>query len=546
MASNSGTIQIALSNAYEFTNASNNDVVAYNTSTSNQILIGTLTGAAANLSIGSSNVALNVLGTTSNSSIQINTNNNATNVLTVLGTGNVGINTATPAYTLDVAGVAQTQADLRVSSNVYATNVMFGGLQISKQTGYNNFTSVSGIGYTFINASNIGINNATPATTLDIGGNLQTSANISASNLGMFRNRVINGDMRINQRGGASGAAGTTGTTLTTLVYAGVDRWNTNFNITTGAIQQLQVALTSSDTPFTYGFNNSVRFTAYTACSSYNYFLPQHNIEGYNISDWGWNGSSQGSSVTLSFWFRAAATGSYNYVISNFNTAVQSWVGTFSATAAIWAYYTFTIPPPTGTGAAWNANNNASALQLQIGSVVKTNTTATTNAWSTPGSAPECPTSGYVDWPATLNNYVEFTGVQIEKGTIATPFEFRPYQMEFQMCQRYYTRFVSTAYANTILSSAAYANTTTSLQGIVRLPVTMRVPLTSASQMTTGGTFQAVGNVNSAVTPAAGQDGCSVNAVRFAFTGGSGFTTGLAYNVRMTSASSYIGIDVEL
>jgi hypothetical protein len=308
--------------------------------------------------------------------------------------------------------------------------------------------------------------------------NLVVAGNISAGNLGMFRNRIINGNMQINQRGGASGAAGTTGTTCTNG-YVGVDRWFTSFAITTGVIQQLQVALTSSDTPFTYGFKNSTRFTASTACSSYSFFLPNQLIEGYNISDWNWNGSGQGSSVTLSFWFRAAATGSYNYVIRNFNASTQSWVGTFSATAATWAYYTFTIPPPTGTGAAWNANNNASGLQLEIGGVVKTNTTATTNAWSTPGSAPECPASGYVDWPTTLNNYVEFTGVQLEKGTIATPFEFRPYQMELQLCHRYYE---TSSYGAVTLSSAV---------PYVRVPyiVPKRTTIAPGTTGSTGATF---------------------------------------------------------
>ena len=126
-----------------------------------------------------------------------------------------------------------------------------------------------------------------------------------------------------------------------------------------------------------------------------------------------WSGSGQGSPCTLSFWFRAKATGQYCYAIRNAGSSIQSWVGTFNVGAAdTWGYYQFTIPPPGGSGATWNSGSTAAGLQVQIGSVVKINTTSTPNSWSAPGSAPETAT-GYVDWPATLNNYVEFTGVQL-------------------------------------------------------------------------------------------------------------------------------------
>ena len=282
----------------------------------------------------------------------------------------------------------------------------------------------------------VGIGVPRPVQPLEVAGNAMFYGNISANNMGMFRNKIINGDMRINQRGGASGVAGTAGT-ATTGGYVGVDRWTSSISITTGAIQQLQVVLTSSDTPYTLGFKHSLRFTASTACSSYSYIIPIQTIESYNISDLNWMGNGQGYSVSLSFWFRATSTGQYTFALRNVVSSYQAYLGTFNITnSGAWQYISAVIPPPTGTGAAWNLNNNGVGINLYIGSVGNVNI-VTANSWTIPGTDGTV-VSGNVNWPSTAGNFIEFTGVQLEKGTIATPFEFRPYPIELQLCQRYY------------------------------------------------------------------------------------------------------------
>ena len=123
------------------------------------------------------------------------------------------------------------------------------------------------------------------------------------------------------QSRGASGVAGTTGTSIAasgyTYNYPTIDRWGFSTNFSGGPLSTLQLALVSTDAPFIYaGLKYSLRLTA-TAAITTTYIVPMQTVESYNMSDFNWSGTSQGSSVTLSFWFRASATGTYNYVLRN-------------------------------------------------------------------------------------------------------------------------------------------------------------------------------------------------------------------------------------
>jgi hypothetical protein len=360
-----------------------------------------------------------------------------TEVLRVTGTGYVGIGTSNPTEVLHTTGKVYSSLQILGSSND-TSNIPSFAFKEDSNTGIyhaSNATlgvSTGGVERLRVTASgNVGIGTLTPAYKLDVSGDINASGYIGAGNLGMFRNRVINGDMAIDQRNNGA-AVNSVGSTY----Y--LDRWSALQSITSGVISIQRIGLTSADTgPWERGFKYSVRCTATTAFTNYSFWLIQQLIEGINISDFNWAGNSVGSSVSLSFWFRAAQTGSYNVCMRNFNSTAQSWVNTFTVSAAnTWAYYTFVVPPPPGTGTQWNANNNITQLQLQIGNLVKGNQTATTG-WMPAGQANESIT-GFLEWANTLNNYIQFTGVQLEKGTIATPFEFRPYTIELQLCQRYY------------------------------------------------------------------------------------------------------------
>ena len=267
----------------------------------------------------------------------------------------------------------------------------------------------------------VGIGVSRPFQALEVAGNAMFYGNISAGNLGMFRNRIINGDMRINQRGSTS-------ITATTLVYL-VDRWNVN--ALTSSITFSRNTLVSTDLPYQMGILNSIKVTA-TAAVTTAYVVPCQSIEGTNMADFLW-GSAYGMPGTLSFWVRTNVS-TIPVIFKTWTNGLATVNAYFTnvtiASSAKWQYVTIYIPaPPAGSG--WTATNS-DQYQVLIGSYNAGNQISTTNVWTVGNNYPN------YNIYSTLGNYVEFTGVQFEKGTIATPFEFRPYAMELQLCQRYF------------------------------------------------------------------------------------------------------------
>lgn len=303
------------------------------------------------------------------------------------------------------------------------------------------------------NTGSVGIGTTAPIVPLHVEGNAYFNGNISAGNLGMFRNRIINGDMRIAQRGTT-----TTSGTGSLNNYGCVDRFVTGYNITTGGIRQDQITLTSSDNPYQYGFKNSYRVTASTANSNYSWIIPGQIIEGYNVSDFNW-GSSYGSPVVVSFWMRTnVATNSIiALTIRNYNSGNVWWSYNASITVTSsgnWQYVTVNIPAPPN-GSTWNLNSTNACIEVYIGGFQGT-ISSSPNTWQAGNYVGL--TTGVNIW-ATLNNYIEFTGVQFEKGTIVTPFEFRPYGVELQLCQRYYVRYGGASVYNIIGTGVCISTT---------------------------------------------------------------------------------------
>ena len=293
----------------------------------------------------------------------------------------------------------------------------------------------------------VGIGVTQPVQQLEVAGNAIINGNISAANLGMFRNRVINGSMQVNQRGvTSSNYTGTIGSSVYDRYYL------ENLNVNTNSIVNItQNTLTSSDTPYQFGFNNSLKITINgvdSGASSRWFGGLCQNIEGYNISDFslgtvysspftvsGWFRSSMstGSTVTLSTRTFSGAT-SYTYLTNSIVTGSNNW-----------QYLKVTIPPLVISGSIITSSNNA--LQLFIAPTASGGATNTTNSWI--GNATyTSPTT--TNWANTVGNWVEFTGIQLEKGTMATPFEFRPYSRELKLCQRYYWQQVNTFYVSAL------------------------------------------------------------------------------------------------
>ena len=325
--------------------------------------------------------------------------------------------------------------------------------------------------------SKVGVGIANPQRALEVAGDLVVSGTISGgAGMGSFRNRIINGDMRINQRGVTSLAVISSASPTQYLT----DRWRVATGATTGYFTISQVTLTASDTPYTQGVSNvSLRVTATVGNSSPVYIYPIYQIiEGYNFQDFNW-GTSFGQPATMSFWFRSnMPTGSVvATTIKNMNlggTGMYNAVFT-SAGSGVWQYVTLTVPPPPN-GSTWATGTNAS-VEVFIGALGGVGTPLGWVASTATGF------SGQYPWWQFQGTYVEATGVQLEKGTLASPFEFRPYATELALCQRYYQVIGQNQGATTYFGTA-FAYTTSAAYLALPLGVSMRTAPTSLTSNT--------------------------------------------------------------
>jgi hypothetical protein len=264
-----------------------------------------------------------------------------------------------------------------------------------------------------------------------------------------FRNRIINGDMRIAQR--ATAVNGITGGD-----YRVADRWNLFQNL--GAMNIAQ----STTAPA--GFNFSLQFTVSTAASqsssSTSIVTPNQSIEGFNAADLMW-GTANAQPVTLSFWVRSSLTGQYGVWVRN-AAADRFYTTPITVNAAnTWEYKTITIPGD--TSGTWVGATNGIGLTVGFCLAAGSSRIGTPNVW---GATTAYSSSGQADWQATSNNTFFFTGVQLEAGTTATPFERVEIGESLRRCMRYYSRLV--------LDVASYAGAGSTVAGQLTFPAPMR------------------------------------------------------------------------
>jgi len=299
-------------------------------------------------------------------------------------------------------------------------------------------------------------------------------------------NRIINGDMRIDQRN--AGAA------VTASGSYPVDRFSV-FNSTDGAFSS------SRSTTAPTGFTNSLYFTTTTADASLaatQFSSALQRIEGFNIADLGW-GTANAKTVTLSFWTRSSLTGTFGGSLRNSDTN-RSYPFTYTISSAnTWEYKTVTIPGDT-TG-TWLTDNGL-GVSVTFGLGVGSTYSGTAGAWA---AANYLSATGATSVIGTLNATWYITGVQLEVGSVATPFERRPYGTELALCQRYYimdTYTVSGGAQRRFISGGLYS--TTQWEGVYSFPVEMRAAptLTTSAVGTFGFAFSgATVSVIAAYTP---------------------------------------------
>jgi hypothetical protein len=236
-----------------------------------------------------------------------------------------------------------------------------------------------------------------------------------------FKNRIINGAQVINQRA----------TTITDYGYA-TDRWSYN----PATASKASVAQ-SSTAPA--GFNNSLLVTssAATTVGATDVYIIEQKIEGYNIADLGF-GAAGASSITISFWVRSSLTGTFGGALGNAGPD-RSYPFTYTINSAnTFEYKTVTIAgDTTGTWATTNGSGFRVMFSLGCGS----SRSGTAGAWT--GTSNIFSATGATNVVGTNGATFYLTGVQLEKGSTATSFDYRPYGTELALCQRYFQRISS-------------------------------------------------------------------------------------------------------
>jgi hypothetical protein len=287
-------------------------------------------------------------------------------------------------------------------------------------------------------------------------------AQYGANNVGLsFKNRIINGDMTIDQRNaGASVAIGD--------VFP-VDRWN--------CYENGSMAFTGQrSTTAPAGFSNSLLITTTTAASPASSSRSQiaQVIEGFNIADLGW-GTANASPVTVSFWVRSSLTGQFGGSVMNY-AATRSYPFSFTISSAnTFEYKTITIPGDT-TG-TW-LTNNSGGLILQFDLGMGSDLLGTAGAWT---GADKRGATGDVKLSETLGATYYITGVQLEKGTVATSFDYLPYGTELNLCQRYFQIIADGLSNNTETIASGMALSSTDFYYTLRFNQTMRAAPTMAA-----------------------------------------------------------------
>ena len=274
-----------------------------------------------------------------------------------------------------------------------------------------------------------------------------------------YRNVVINGAMQVAQRG-------TSTASITTAGYYTADRWRLGISSIGTWTQSLE-----NDAPTGSGLRNSVKMlctTADAAPAAGDFMYHEQRLEGRNLQQF-LKGTASAKQFSLSFWVKANVTGTYIVsLLDSDNTRHVSASYTVSASDT-WEKKTITFPADT-TGAF--DNDNASSLNvlfwLGAGTTYTSGTLATT--WASVTNANYA--VGQTNLAAATNNYWQITGVQLEAGSVATPFEFEDYDETLQKCYRYYQRM--NANSNYGCFGYGSAPTTTAVSTNVNFMTAMR------------------------------------------------------------------------
>ena len=286
------------------------------------------------------------------------------------------------------------------------------------------------------------------------------------------RNILMNGAMLVAQRGTSSTSNG----------YQTIDRFAVFNGGTDEAPTQAQVDLTSSDTPYSYGFRKALKVTngnQTSGAGANDYIEIMQKFEGQDINSSGWDFTSTSSFVTISFWIKSSVAQTfYGAMRITEASANKQYVFAINATTS-WQKITKTIPGASGLNPV---NTNALGGWFDLIPFYGTGITGsvTLDQWNTVN------TSAYVPdmtstWYTTNDATLEYTGLQMEVGSVATDFEHRSFAQELALCQRYFQKIACNQMMMTLIRTSDNQH-----RLVLNHPVTMRdTPtgtITSSSQ----------------------------------------------------------------
>jgi len=261
-------------------------------------------------------------------------------------------------------------------------------------------------------------------------GMLQTTAQYYG-----FKNRVMNGQMQIDQRySGAVQSPAPSGYSADrwALYKSGSGTWSYQLSSTApaGFSSSMLLTVTATETP-----------------SSGDYFIIQQPIEGFTTADFNW-GTANAQTVTVSAWVYSSVTGTFSGAIRNSATTLSYAFSYSIPVANTWTQISATIPGPT-TG-TWVGGTNGVGLYLDFCLSAGSSNLTAAGSWT---SGSYIGATGQTAWVSTSGATFYLTGVQLEKGTQATSFDYRPYGTELLLCYRYFQK--SSAYGEPVGGTSA-------------------------------------------------------------------------------------------
>jgi hypothetical protein len=382
---------------------------------------------------------------------------------------------------------------------------------------------------------------ATPTTALTLGsdqsatfaGAVSTTGYVNAPNTFGFKNRIINGAMMIDQRN--AGASVTAGSAYT------LDRWNVD-RVWAGSTIAIQQTPSTTETGYATrvaaGFTNYLAATVSTgaAVAAGSYFSIQQFLEGYNIADMAF-GTANAQNFTVSFWVRSSVTGTFGVGFRNSAFDLSYWT-TYTINAAnTWEQKFVTITAP--TSGTWYTNNSYGLNVIFSLGCGSTNKATSNNAWN---AGSKLGAVGETDLIATTGATFYITGVQLEKGTVATSFDYRPYGTELALCQRYLPAFTASI-INTPLCSA-YTTSTTNARGTFVFIVTPRTAPTGVSISSSGHFGFSSSSGYTASNAAFSAANTNSGWIDFTISGGTAAQGGAIYAVNASAQALFTGCEL--